>query len=121
MYQLYLKKNEEKRIVAGGAIIYANEVERISGDGTNGVLSSVYSHEGRFLGKGYINPLSKIIVRIFIRDNREDNEELYKERIVAAHNFRKNIGYDNAYRMVFSEADDLPGLIIDKYDNVLVI
>ena len=75
-YSVYLKKGEEKRIVAGHSWVYANEVAKIEGKDKNGSLAGVFSHDGRFIGKGYINHASKILVRIFIRDNSDDSEAL---------------------------------------------
>ena len=120
-YDIYLKKGEEKRIIAGHSWVYANEVAKIEGKDKNGSLASVYTFDKRFIGKGYINHLSKILVRIFIRDDEEDSKELYIERIQKANNYRQKLGYTNAYRVVFSEADNLPGLIVDKYADYLVV
>lgn len=120
-YSVYLKKGEEKRVRQGHSWVYANEVARIEGKDKNGSLASVYSFDGRFIGKGYINHLSKILVRIFIRDEATiDDEAFYLERIAEAVALRKGLGYDNCYRAMFAEADNLPALIVDKYDNVLV-
>lgn len=122
MYSVYLKKGEEKRILNGHSWVYANEVAKIEGKDKNGSLASVFTHDGRFIGKGYINHLSKILVRIFIRDeNQVDDKAFYLERLKNADNFRKNLGYDNCYRMVFAEADDIPALIVDKYDEYLSV
>lgn len=120
-YSIYLKKNEEKRIISGHSWVYANEVSKIEGKDKNGSLASVYSYDGRYIGKGYINHASKILVRIFIRDDEEDGEELYKRRIMQAFSYRQKLGYENAYRLVFAEADNLPALIIDKYSDYFVI
>ncbi len=120
-YEVYLKKNEEKRIVAGHSWVYANEVARIENKDKNGSLATVYSHDGRYIGKGYINHASKILVRIFIRGNKLDDAEYYTNTIKAANEHRIRLGYDNCYRMVFAEADNLPALIIDKYGDYLVI
>ncbi len=120
-YSVYLKKNEEKRIVAGHSWVYANEVARIEGKDKNGSLAEVYSHDGRFIGKGYINHASKILVRIFIRDNSEDDKDYYLAAIKKADGYRKKLGYENCYRMVFAEADNLPALIVDKYGDILVM
>lgn len=120
-YSVYLKKGEEKRVKQGHSWVYANEVARIEGKDKNGSLASVFSFDGKFIGKGYINHLSKILVRIFIRDeNQTDDENFYLARIKDANDARLALGYDNCYRMVFAEADNLPALIVDKYDNVLV-
>lgn len=80
-YTVYLKKNEEKRIVAGHSWVFANEVLRIDGKDKNGALATVCDAGGRYIGKGYINHLSKILVRIFIRNNDEPDLEFYKKRI----------------------------------------
>ena len=122
MYSVYLKKGEEKRILNGHSWVYANEVAKIEGKDKNGSLASVFTHDGRFIGKGYINHLSKILVRIFIRDeNQVDDKAFYLERLKNADEFRKNLGYNNCYRMVFAEADDIPALIVDKYDEYLSV
>ncbi len=120
-YNIYLKKGEEARIVNGHSWVYANEVARIEGKDKNGSLATVLSHDGKYIGKGYINHLSKILVRVFIRNNDEDTKELYKQRIKSANDYRLNLGYSNCYRMVFAEADNLPALIIDKYADYLVV
>ncbi len=120
-YSVYLKKGEEKRVKQGHSWVYANEVARIEGKDKNGSLASVYSFDGKFIGKGYINHLSKILVRIFIRDEyQSDDKDFYLNRIIDANQTRVNLGYDNCYRMVFAEADGLPALVVDKYDDILV-
>ncbi|MDD4832579.1 MAG: class I SAM-dependent rRNA methyltransferase [Clostridia bacterium] len=119
-YEIILKKNAEKSVILGHSWVYANEVEKITGKDHNGSLATVYTHDGKFIGKGYINHLSKILVRIFIRnENETDDKPLFLNRIKQADEYRKNLGYDNCYRMVFAEADELPALIIDKYGDVL--
>lgn len=120
-YEIYLKKNEEKRIITGHSWVYANEVAKIEGKDKNGALATVYAYDGRFIGKGYINHASKILVRIFIRNDAEDNEEYYLNALKKANDYRLKIGYKNCYRMVFAEADGLPALIVDKYNDVLVM
>ena len=122
MYSVYLKKGEEKRIIAGHSWVFANEVAKIEGKDKNGSLASVFTYDGKFVGKGYINHLSKILVRIFIRDeNQVDDKAFYLDRLRKSNDFRVNLGFDNCYRMVFAEADNLPALIIDKYDEYLSV
>lgn len=120
-YSIYLKKNEEKRIIAGHSWVYANEVAKIEGKDKNGSLASVYSFDGRFIGKGYVNHASKILVRIFIRNEGIDDKAYYLEKLKAANDYRLRLGYENCYRMVFAEADNLPALIVDKYGDYLVM
>ena len=120
-YTVYLKKGEEKRILGGHSWVYANEVQKIEGKDKNGSLAEVRAFDGRFVGKGYVNHLSKILVRIFIRTSEEDGKELYLKRIAAADLARKKLISDSCYRMVFAEADDLPALVVDRYGDYLVL
>ena len=120
-YTVYLKKNEEKRLIAGHSWVFANEVAKIEGKDKNGSLATVCSFDGRFIGKGYINHASKILVRIFIRKDETDEGDFYYERIKEAWEYRKKLGYENCCRVVFGEADNLPALIVDKYGDILVI
>lgn len=120
-YEIYLKKGEEKRIVSGHSWVYANEVARFEGKDKNGALATVYSYDGKFIGKGYINHASKILVRIFIRGSEADDEAFYLKRLNSANDLRKKLGYDNCYRAVFAEADDIPALIVDKYGDYLAV
>lgn len=78
MYEVYLKKGEERRILSGHSWVYANEVQEIKGKDKNGSLATVFTHDKKYIGKGYINHLSKILVRIFIRNDDIDDEEFYK-------------------------------------------
>ena len=120
-YEIYLKKGEERRIISGHPWVYANEVSKIVGKDKNGALATVFTFDGKYIGKGFINHASKILVRIFIRDEREDVEAIIAERIHVAHEQRLSLGYDNCYRAVFAEADDLPALIVDKYGDYLSV
>lgn len=128
-YKVFLKKGEEKRVLAGHSWVYANEVSRIEGKDKNGSLADVYTCNGRYIGSGYINHLSKILVRIFIRSKDSDfyengilnEQKLFLARIKKAYELRSALGYDNCFRLVFAEADDLPALIIDKYDDIFVM
>ncbi len=120
-YKIYLKKNEEKRIAGGHSWVYANEVAKIEGKDKNGSLAEVYANDGRFIGKGYINHLSKILVRIFIRGDEVDDKAFYLKRLEEADRARKKLIFDDCYRMVFAEADDLPALIVDRYGDYLVM
>ena len=120
-YTVFLKKNEEKEILNGKTWVYANEVYKIEGKDKNGSLATVKSFDGRFLGKGYINHLSKILVRIFIFNDQIDDEQLFFDRIKYADEMRKKYINENSYRVIFSENDYLPGLIVDRYNDVLSV
>ena len=101
--------------------MYANEVSRIVGKDQNGSLATVYAADGRYLGSGFINHASKILVRIFIRDGRTDCDNVIAERIREANAMRRELGYDDCYRAIFAEADGLPALIADKYGDYLSV
>lgn len=122
-YNVYLKKNEEKRIKSGHPWVYANEVRCIEpvGDARNGDVATVYDFAGNYIGKGYINHFSKILVRIFIRDDEEPGPGLFYRRIYEANEYRKKLGFDNCCRAFFAESDGLPALIVDKYADVLSV
>lgn len=121
-YEVYLKKNEERRLLAGHAWVYANEVARIEGKDKNGSLATVYAHDGRFIGRGYINHLSKILVRLFLRSEAEEEDAALEKRICAAFALRKKLFGEetDCFRCIFAEADDLPALIVDRYGDYLV-
>ncbi len=121
-YKVFLKKNEERRLLAGHAWVYANEVARIEGKDKNGSLAAVYASDGRFIGRGYINHLSKILVRIFLRSEAEEEDAALEKRIRAAFALRETLfgAETDCYRCIFAEADDLPALIVDRYGDYLV-
>ncbi len=121
MFTVELKKREEIRINRGHPWVYANEVAGIEGEGKNGDEALVYDSKGRYLGKGFINHVSKILVRILTGDKRPLDEEFFTEKITLAKKYREALGYDNNYRAVFSESDGLSGLIVDKYGDFLCV
>ena len=120
MYVLTLKKGEEKR-ARRHPWIYANEVANISGKDEQGSIAQVLSSDGKLIGYGFINHASKIIVRILAREERRFDREFFKERILRANQERLALGFFDNYRVVFSENDGLPGLIVDKYADHLSV
>lgn len=121
MYTVKLKKDEEKRIIAGHPWIYANEVQKIEGEGTQGSIVKVIAYDQRFIGYGYINHASKIIVRLLTRDETPIDRDFFYERIKASNDYRLSLGYSDNYRVVFGESDLLPALIVDKYGDYLSV
>ena len=125
-YTVELKPGEEKRILSGHPWVFANEVKSVKAvpgtPASNGDLADVYTSGGRFVGRGYINHLSKILVRIFIRDPETyPGAAFWRERIAAAHEFRQRIGVTGSCREVFAESDDLPGIVADRYGDLLSV
>jgi len=116
-----LRPKEEDRIKNGHAWVYNNEVAKIEGDIVSGELARVYTSKGEFLGKGYLNTASKIFVRILARQDVEIDEAFFRARLVAANEARVALGFSDCYRVCFSEADGIPGLVVDKYADCLVV
>ena len=119
MYELILKKGEERRILSGEPWVFANEVAKINGEGKQGEVCKVFASDGRFVCLGYINHLSKIIVRVLSYTEEEINEQFFFNRIKKANDYRLKLGYSDNYRVVFGEADLLPALIVDKFGDYL--
>lgn len=120
--KIILKKNEERRIIKGHLWIFSNEIYNIEGGSENGSLVDVYDSRNNFLGTGFYNKNSLISVRILSRKNITDLQVFLKEKILSAFQLRKEIYPDrSSYRLVFSESDFLPGLIVDKYNNTFVL
>ena len=121
MTKVTLKKNEGRTISAGGLWVFDNEIESIDSSYNNGDIVEVVSYKDDYLGYGYINDNSKIRIRLLTRNQNEIiNEAFFKQRILDAWNYRKKVVETDCCRVVFSESDRLPGLIIDKFEDVLV-
>jgi 23S rRNA (cytosine1962-C5)-methyltransferase len=118
--KIYLKPKEEIRIVQGHPWVYSNEIEKIEGTIKSGDLAYVYSYKNQFIGKGYLNTSSKIFVRILSRDEQTDiDEPFFRNLIQKSNQSRIDLGYQNSYRVLFGEADGVPGFIVDKYGDYL--
>ena len=131
--QVIIKRGQAREFKAGGSWIYDNEIDKVTGQFSNGDIVEVHDFDGYFLGYGFINEKSKIRVRMMSR--RKENpvtEELIVQRITDAWEYRKAVmaGYMQQYqidltnlscRLIFGEADYLPGITIDKFSDVLVI
>ena len=117
-----LKKGEGRTIKAGGAWVFNNEIETITGRFHNGDIVLVHDFDGYPMGKGYINQNSKIRVRLLTRHvDQEIDEAFFEMRLQNAWNYRKDTVDTSSCRLVFGEADFLPGIVIDKYEDVLVM
>lgn len=121
MYIVKLKRNEEKNVINGFPWIYANEVASISGKDIQGSVCKVISFDERFIGIGFINHASKIIVRMLANSEVEVDKNFFYQRIKNSNDYRLSLGYSNNYRVVFGESDFLPGLIVDKYGDYLSV
>ena len=117
-----LKKGEGRTIKAGGAWIFDNEIDTITGRFKNGEVVTVHDFDGYPMGKGFINQNSKIRIRMMTRTaDQEIDSAFLKMRVKNAWEYRKTTVDTSSCRIIFGEADFLPGLVIDKYEDVLVV
>lgn len=117
-----LKKGEGRTIKAGGAWIFDNEIDTITGSFKNGDVVTVRDFDGYPMGKGFINQNSKIRIRMMTRKpDVQIDEAFLRMRVKNAWEYRKTCVDISSCRVIFGEADFLPGLVVDKYEDVLVI
>jgi 23S rRNA (cytosine1962-C5)-methyltransferase len=116
-----LKKGEGRTLKAGGMWVYDNEIASMMGEIVDGGLVEVHDFDGYFMGVGYINRRSKITVRMMSRRTREIDRAFIEQRVRACVDYRKHTVDMSSCRLVFGEADFLPGIVIDKFSDVLVV
>ncbi|MBB6176578.1 23S rRNA (cytosine1962-C5)-methyltransferase [Anoxybacillus tengchongensis] len=123
MANVFLKRKRKKRLELGHPWVFQSEVDYIEGDFEPGDFVNVYNHQRHFLAKGYINPKSQMIVRVLTQNpNDELNAQFFMNRIRQAWAYRERmIPGVRSCRAIYGEADFLPGLIVDKYEDVLVV
>ncbi|HRO42140.1 MAG TPA: class I SAM-dependent rRNA methyltransferase [Flavipsychrobacter sp.] len=122
MAKFFLRKKIGDRVINGHPWIFSNELGDSEGDCEPGDIVEVYSYNGSFVGKGYINPASQIRIRLLTREKQvEINEQFFFDRIKQAWEYRKQIGYVENCRLIFGEADEMPALIIDKFNDYFVL
>ncbi len=117
-----LKKGEGRTLKAGGMWVFDNEIESIMGRFENGSIVTVHDFDGYPMGRGFINQNSKIRIRLMTRNvNQEIDREFLRNRVRMAWEYRKKTVDTGSCRVIFGEADFLPGLVIDKFSDVLVV
>ena len=130
MHKLFLNKKINKRVENGHPWVFVNEVDLaksgLAGDASGGpepgATVDIYTHDDKFMGRGYFNAKSQILVRILTRNKSEAiNEQFFYNRILQAWEYRQKIGYTENCRLIFGEADDMPALIIDKFNDYFVL
>jgi 23S rRNA (cytosine1962-C5)-methyltransferase len=121
MTKVYLNRKITQRIALGHPWIYNNEVDRIAGPVSAGDIVEVYYFDGQLAGRGYINPASQIIIRLLTRKREDIGAAFFHQKIQEAWDYRKHLGYTENCRLVFGEADGLPALIIDKFNDYFVM
>lgn len=116
-----LRKGEGRTLKAGGMWVYDNEIDSCSQGITDGCLVEVHDFDDYFMGIGFINRTSKITVRMLSRHERNVDEKFIENRVRAAVDYRYNTVDMSACRLIFGEADFLPGIVVDKYSDILVV
>lgn len=117
-----LKKGEGRTIKAGGMWIFDNEIDTILGSFENGDIVIIHDFDGYPMGRGFINVNSKIRIRLMTRHvDQEIDEEFLRMRVQNAWAYRKTTVDISSCRVIFGEADFLPGFVVDKYEDVLVV
>ena len=117
-----LKKGEGRTIKSGGMWIYDNEIDSIMGSFTDGDIVLVRDFDGYPMGKGFINSNSKIRIRMMTRKkDQEVDKDFIRMRVRNAWEYRKKTVDISSCRVIFGEADWLPGLVVDKFSDVLVV
>lgn len=123
--RIILKRKREKPVLRRHPWVFSGAIEAVQGNAQSGDLVDVVDNNGRFLARGLYNPHSQIRVRLLTwQANEAIDTRFWQRRLAAAINGRRAMQLEpatNAYRLVFSEADNLPGLIVDKYDQFLVM
>jgi 23S rRNA (cytosine1962-C5)-methyltransferase len=122
MAKIFLRKKISSRIADGHPWIFGNEIGDEEGKYEPGDIVDVFSSNGSFVGKGYINPASQIKVRLLTRNQQEEiNESFFLNRLQKAWEYRQKLGYVENCRLIFGEADQMPALIIDKFNDYFVL
>lgn len=122
MNKVVLKKRIGNRVLNGHPWIFSNEINLMEDTLEAGDVAEVFTDDGKFIGRGYVNPRSTITVRLLTRKKDElVNEDFFYHRLKEAWAYRQKLGYVENCRLIFGEADDLPQLIIDKFNDYFVI
>lgn len=122
MLKVILRKKIGHRVLNGHPWIFSNEIDLMDDQIEGGDIADVFTSEGKFVGRGYVNPRSTITVRLLTRQREEAiDAAFFHRRISRAWDYRRRLGYVENCRLIFGEADDMPQLIIDKFNDHFVI
>lgn len=122
MKKVVLNRKISNRVVSGHPWIFSNEIDLMDDALEAGDIADVYTHDHKFVGRGYFNPVSRIPIRLLTRNKAEEiNAAFFHRRILEAWEYRKKIGYTENCRLIFGEADGMPQLIIDKFNDYFVL
>ena len=122
MIRAKLRRKIAPRVQLGHPWVFANEIDTIDEGAQDGDIVTLFSHDDRFVGQGYYNSRSQIQIRLLTRDPKAViDEQYFLDQIRSCWHYRQKLGYTENCRLVFGEADGLPQLIIDKFNDYFVI
>ncbi len=122
MATAFLKPGKDSRLANGHLWVYEGEITRIEGSVDDGGIVDVRTAHGRWVGRGFLNRRSTLTVRLLTHEHEQIDEAFFQRRLEAAIAYRRRVVVDaTAYRLVYGEGDLLPGLIVDRYADVLVV
>lgn len=117
-----LKPGQERRLLAGHAWVFSNEIAQIEGEAAAGDLARVFTASGRDLGAAFYNPQSLIACRMLGEEGAPVDVDFFRKRLGSALAYRERVcPGESAYRLCFGESDGMPGLVVDRYGSVLVL
>ena len=121
MATVTLRKTRETRVRGGHPWIYASEIEKVDGEYENGDIVDVHDFRGKFIGRGFYNPQSQISLRILTRNDEPCDRAFFEKRVRDAWEYRQLLCDPMSCRLIYSESDFLPGLVVDKFGDILVL
>jgi 23S rRNA (cytosine1962-C5)-methyltransferase len=121
MAKVILAKGKEERVLSGHPWVFKSDIDKVQGSHRDGDIVNVFSSLNRFLGRGYLNLKSQISLRMMTYEHEEIDYDFLYKRILSAWEYRKRVADINSCRVIFAESDFLPGLIVDKFSDYLVI
>ena len=121
MATVTLRKTRETRVRGGHPWIYASEIEKVEGAFENGDIVDIQDFRAKFIGRGFYNPLSQISLRVLTRNDEPCDRAFFERRVRDAWEYRKLLCDPMSCRLIYSESDFLPGLVVDKFADILVL
>ena len=121
MASVTLRKTRETRVRAGHPWIYASEIEKVEGDFQNGDIVDMLNFRGGFIGRAFYNPVSQISIRMLTTVDEPCDRDFFRERIQDAWEYRKKLCDPESCRLIYSESDFMPGLVVDKFGDYLSV
>ncbi len=124
MQDLYLKPKEHHRIQKGHLWVFSNELANVPRDIASGETVQLFTHDKKFMGTGFYNPHSLIAIRLISRKDEQPDHDFFLKKFLEALKLRELIYKSeetNAYRLIHGESDGLPGLIVDRFNNAVVV